>query len=82
MIAEVESEEWLEEIKLFLANRADYEARLTSIAQVSEEDIKYGRVMNIEEVKSRLFEKLKSRSKDVKNEKFITQEDLEKESEI
>ncbi|MDR7128655.1 hypothetical protein J2X69_000987 [Algoriphagus sp. 4150] len=58
MIADVESEEWLEEIKLFLSNRADYEARLNSIAQVSEEDIKYGRVMDIEEIKKRIFRKL------------------------
>ncbi|SFU09748.1 hypothetical protein SAMN04489724_3926 [Algoriphagus locisalis] len=58
MIADVESEEWLEEIKLFLANRADYEARLNSSAQVSEEDIKYGRVMDIEEIKRRMSNKL------------------------
>lgn len=51
MIEEVESEEWLEEINLFLANRADYEERLISIAQVGEEDIKYGRVMDVEEIK-------------------------------
>ncbi|WP_339870136.1 hypothetical protein [uncultured Algoriphagus sp.] len=58
MIADVESEEWLEEIKTFLANKADYQERLLSAAQASEEDIKYDRVMDMDEIKRRVSNKL------------------------
>ena len=58
MVAEVENEEWLEEIKTFLANKAAYQERLLSAAQASEEDIKYGRVMDMDEIKRRVSDKL------------------------
>ena len=58
MIADVESEEWLEEIKTFLANKTDYHERLLSAAQASEEDIKYGKVMDMDEIKRRVSNKL------------------------
>ncbi|WP_339754511.1 hypothetical protein [Algoriphagus aquimarinus] len=80
MIADVESEEWLEEIKTFLANKAAYQKRLVSAAQAGENDIINGRLMSLEEIKSRLYDKMKKRSDDVSNGNFISHEDLEKES--
>lgn len=58
MIADVESEEWLEEIKTFLANKDAYQERLLASAQASEEDIKYGRVMDMDEIQRRVSNKL------------------------
>jgi|GEM_PF-3038117 len=61
--------------------KSDSQKRLISKAIEREEDIKHGSVLDIDEVKSLLFEHLKSQAEEVSNGDYVTQEDLGKEAE-